>query len=239
MNCPPSALTIPQLLAATACTYAGLPAIEDGDVRLSYRQLDDARRRAARALLALGVGHGERVAVWAPNVWEWIVAATALQSVGAVLVPLNTRMKGAEAALVLRESGASLLFVMSEFLGIDFPALLDDEELPALRQRVILRGSRERALDWPAFLVLADDVDDSALEQRQAEIRADDLCDLLFTSGTTGKPKGVMTAHGQNLQLVRDWSEMVGLREGDRYLIVNPFFHSFGYKAGWLAGWRH
>jgi len=235
MNCPPSALTIPQLLAATASTYAGLPAIEDGDVRLSYRQLDDARRRAARALLALGVSHGERVALWAPNVWEWIVAATALQSVGAVLVPLNTRMKGAEAALVLRESGASLLFVMSEFLGIDFPALLDDEELPALRQRVILRGSRERAVDWPSFLALADDIDDSALEQRQAAIHADDLCDLLFTSGTTGKPKGVMTAHGQNLQLVRDWSEMVGLRKGDRYLIVNPFFHSFGYKAGWLA----
>lgn len=235
MNCLPSALTIPQLLAATASTYGDLSAIEDGDVRLGYRQLDAARRRAARALLALGVAHGERVAVWAPNLWEWIVAATALQSVGAVLVPLNTRMKGAEAALVLRESGASLLFVMSEFLGIDYPALLDGESLPALRQRVILRGSREGALDWASFLALADGVEEGALDAREGALGADDLCDLLFTSGTTGKPKGVMTAHGQNLQLVRDWSEMVGLREGDRYLIVNPFFHSFGYKAGWLA----
>ena len=235
MNCPSSALTIPQLLAATASTYADLPAVEDGGVSLSYRQLDAARRRAARALLALGIGHGERVAVWAPNLWEWMVAATALQSVGAVLVPLNTRMKGAEAALVLRESGASLLFVVGEFLGIDYSALLEGEELPALRQRVILRGAREGALDWATFLALADAVEDGALDAREAELSADDLCDLLFTSGTTGKPKGVMTAHGQNLQLVRDWSEMVGLREGDRYLIVNPFFHSFGYKAGWLA----
>ncbi|MDN6858822.1 FadD3 family acyl-CoA ligase [Pseudomonas sp. CAN2814] len=235
MNCPSSALTIPQLLAATAAAYADLPAIEDGDVHLSYRELHQWRRRAARALLALGVGHGERVAVWAPNLWEWIVAATALHSVGAVLVPLNTRMKGAEAALVLRESGASLLFVMGEFLGIDYPALLAGEELPALRQRVILRGSREGALDWTTFLALADGVEEAALDAREAALSTDDLCDLLFTSGTTGKPKGVMTAHGQNLQLVRDWSEMVGLRESDRYLIVNPFFHSFGYKAGWLA----
>lgn len=235
MTSPLSALTIPQLLSATANAYGEQLAIEDGDVRLSYRQLDQWRRRAARALLALGIGQGERVAVWAPNHWEWIVAATALHSVGAVLVPLNTRMKGAEAALVLRESGASLLFVVADFLGIDFPALLEDEALPELHHRVILRGERPGALGWDEFLALAENVDDARLTEREAQLAAEDLCDLLFTSGTTGKPKGVMTAHGQNLRLVRDWSEMVGLREGDRYLIVNPFFHSFGYKAGWLA----
>ncbi|WP_152223022.1 FadD3 family acyl-CoA ligase [Pseudomonas sp. SCB32] len=235
MTSPQSALTIPQLLSATATAYGEQAAIEDGDVRLSYRELDQWRQRAARALLALGIGHGERVAVWAPNHWEWIVAATALHSVGAVLVPLNTRMKGAEAGLVLRESGASLLFVIADFLGNDYPALLAGEELPALRQRVILRGERLGALGWDAFLALADGVPEAQLDERQAAVSSDDLCDLLFTSGTTGKPKGVMTAHGQNLRLVRDWSEMVGLRQGDRYLIVNPFFHSFGYKAGWLA----
>ncbi|SFD18937.1 Acyl-CoA synthetase (AMP-forming)/AMP-acid ligase II [Pseudomonas citronellolis] len=227
--------TIPQLLAAAAAAHGDQPAIEDGATHLSYRQLDGLRRRAARALLALGVGHGERVALWAPNLWEWIVAATALQSVGAVLVPLNTRMKGAEAGLVLRESGASALFVIGEFLGTDYPAQLAGEALPALRHRVILRGERDGCLGWEAFLALAGQVSEAQLEEREATLTAEDLCDLLFTSGTTGKPKGVMTAHGQNLRLVRDWSEMVGLRQGDRYLIVNPFFHSFGYKAGWLA----
>ncbi|CDF85640.1 acyl-CoA synthetase (AMP-forming)/AMP-acid ligase II [Pseudomonas knackmussii B13] len=235
MTCPLSAPTIPHLLAAAAASFADLPAIEEGAQRLSYRQLDAARRQAARALLALGLEQGERVALWAPNAWEWIVAATALQSVGAVLVPLNTRMKGAEAGLVLRESGASLLFVIGEFLGTDYPALLDHEDLPDLRQRIILRGERDGCLGWETFLTLAEGVPESELAERESALSEDDLCDLLFTSGTTGKPKGVMTAHGQNLRLVRDWSEMVGLREGDRYLIVNPFFHSFGYKAGWLA----
>ncbi|MGH8354502.1 MAG: AMP-binding protein, partial [Pseudomonas sp.] len=88
-----NAVTIPQLMAAAARAYGDSPAIEDGGRRISYRELDQLRRQAARALLALGVQAGDRVAIWAPNIWEWIVAATALQSVGAALVPLNTRMK--------------------------------------------------------------------------------------------------------------------------------------------------
>ncbi|WP_236208606.1 FadD3 family acyl-CoA ligase [Pseudomonas tohonis] len=230
-----STLTIPQLLAAAAVRYDQAPAIEDDGTRLSYHQLDRLRRQAARALLALEVGHGERVAIWAPNIHEWIIAAIALQSVGAVLVPLNTRMKGAEAGYILRESGASLLFVIGEFLGSDYPALLAGEHLPALRRRVCLRGAAEGCLGWEAFLALGEAVAPAELARREAQVDGDSLCDLLFTSGTTGKPKGVMSAHGQNLRIVRDWSAMVGLRPGDRYLIVNPFFHSFGYKAGWLA----
>ncbi|WP_431483634.1 FadD3 family acyl-CoA ligase [Pseudomonas solani] len=230
-----STLTIPQLLAAAAVRYDQAPAIEDDGTRLSYQQLDQLRRRAARALLALEVGHGERVAIWAPNIHEWVIAAIALQSVGAVLVPLNTRMKGPEAGYILRESGASLLFVIGEFLGTDYPALLAGEHLPALRRRVCLRGAAEGCLEWEAFLALGDEVAPAELERREAQVDGESLSDLLFTSGTTGKPKGVMSAHGQNLRIVRDWSAMVGLRPGDRYLIVNPFFHSFGYKAGWLA----
>lgn len=230
-----STLTIPQLLAAAAVRYDQAPAIEDDGTRLSYHLLDQLRRRAARALLALEVGHGERVAIWAPNIHEWVIAAIALQSVGAVLVPLNTRMKGAEAGYILRESGASLLFVIGEFLGTDYPALLAGEHLPALRRRVCLRGAAEGCLEWEAFLALGDEVAPAELERREAQVDGESLSDLLFTSGTTGKPKGVMSAHGQNLRIVRDWSAMVGLRPGDRYLIVNPFFHSFGYKAGWLA----
>ncbi|HBO3620484.1 FadD3 family acyl-CoA ligase [Pseudomonas aeruginosa] len=230
-----SVSTIPHLLVAAAAAYGDLTAIEDAGLKLSYRQLDHLRQRAARALLALGVDAGERVAVWAPNIWEWVVAATALQSVGAVLVPLNTRMKGAEAALILRESGASVLLAIGEFLGTDYPASLVGQPLPGLRQRIVLRGESAGCLGWEDFLALADGIDPQCLADRESALGAADLCDLLFTSGTTGKPKGVMTAHGQNLRVVRDWSERVGLRRGDRYLIVNPFFHSFGYKAGWLA----
>ncbi|MCY1289779.1 3-[(3aS,4S,7aS)-7a-methyl-1,5-dioxo-octahydro-1H-inden-4-yl]propanoyl:CoA ligase [compost metagenome] len=230
-----SALTIPELLAAAATRYGESMAIEDDSTRISYHQLDRLRRQAARALLALDIRTGERVAIWAPNVHEWIVAAIALQSVGAVLVPLNTRMKGSEAGFILRESGASLLFVIGQFLGSDYPALLSGEALPELRRRICLRGEAEGCLGWDAFMALGAEVSPAELAVREAEVGEHSLSDLLFTSGTTGKPKGVMTAHGQNLRIVRDWSAMVGLRPGDRYLIVNPFFHSFGYKAGWLA----
>ncbi|MHC8400369.1 FadD3 family acyl-CoA ligase [Pseudomonas sp. MDT1-17] len=229
------AQTIPQLFANAAQTYGDRPAIEDDGRSISYRALNQLRRQAARALLALDVKAGDRVAIWAPNMWEWIVAAGALQTVGAALVPLNTRMKGSEAGYILRESGACVLFAIGEFLGADYPRMLAPEELPALRQIVTLRGGGSGTLAWEDFLALADEVPQLALQTRERGVDPQTLSDLLFTSGTTGKPKGVMTSHGQNLRVVRDWSEVVGLREGDRYLIVNPFFHSFGYKAGWLA----
>ena len=117
-----TALTFAQLFANTAQAYGDRTAIEDAGHRISYRQLDQLRRQAARALLVLDVQVGDRVAIWAPNVWEWIVAAGALHSVGAALVPLNTRMKGSEAGYILRESGACVLFAIGEFLGADYPA---------------------------------------------------------------------------------------------------------------------
>ncbi|MCU1765983.1 FadD3 family acyl-CoA ligase [Pseudomonas protegens] len=233
----PSALnapTIAHLFARAALAYGDRPAIEDAG-SISYLQLDRLRQQAARALLALEVKAGDRVAIWAPNTWEWIVAAGALQSVGAALVPLNTRMKGNEAGYILRQSGACVLFAIGEFLGVDYPQMLAGESLPELRQIISLRSPSPAALDWDSFMALAGRVPGSSLRLRQEQLGPQTLSDVLFTSGTTGKPKGVMTSHGQNLRIVRDWSDVVGLGEGDRYLIVNPFFHSFGYKAGWLA----
>lgn len=230
-----TALTFAQLFANTAQTYGDHPAIEDTGRVISYRELDQLRRQAARALLALDVQVGDRVAIWAPNVWEWIVAAGALQSIGAALVPLNTRMKGSEAGYILRESGACVLFAIGQFLGADYPGMLVAEDLPDLRHIVSLRSAGPGTLGWDRFMELAADVPQLALRSREQSVGPQTLSDVLFTSGTTGKPKGVMTSHGQNLRIVRDWSDIVGLREGDRYLIVNPFFHSFGYKAGWLA----
>ncbi|AZD86953.1 Long-chain-fatty-acid--CoA ligase [Pseudomonas chlororaphis subsp. aureofaciens] len=229
-----NAPTIAHLFARAALAYGDRPAIEDAG-SISYLHLDRLRQQAARALLALGVKAGDRVAIWAPNTWEWIVAAGALHSVGAALVPLNTRMKGNEASYILRQSGSCVLFTIGEFLGVNYPQMLAGESLPELRQIIRLRSPSATTLDWDSFMALASLVPVSALRLRQQQIGPQTLSDVLFTSGTTGKPKGVMTCHGQNLRVVRDWSDMVGLDEGDRYLIVNPFFHSFGYKAGWLA----
>ena len=234
---PLAATTIPQLVEAAAVAYGSRVAIEDGPVRITFNALAAEARRAARAFLAAGVAHGDRVAIWAPNRWEWVVAALGLQSVGGVLVPLNTRFKGREAGYVLRASRARVLVTVGDFLGARYVESLRDEALPDLARIVLLHGAASEATtqSWSDFLAAGATVTDAALRERMDRVAPGDLSDLLFTSGTTGAPKGVMTTHAQNLRAFATWSDGVGLRAGDRYLVVNPFFHSFGYKAGWLA----
>jgi acyl-CoA synthetase (AMP-forming)/AMP-acid ligase II len=227
--------TIPKLVQRAAAEYNARPAIEDGEIHLSYAQLEHARVHAAKAFIAAGIQHGDRIAIWAPNVTEWIIASIGLQSVGAILVPINTRMKGAEAGYVLRASGAKLMMTVSGFLDLDYPAMLANEELPELQRMVCLRGQSDRCISWSEFLANGENVPDEDVTDRSTAVKPTDISDLIFTSGTTGNPKGVKTTHGQNIQVFSVWSDLVGLTEQDRYLIVNPFFHSFGYKAGWLA----
>ncbi|MFC3106558.1 FadD3 family acyl-CoA ligase [Undibacterium arcticum] len=232
----PSIPTIPRLISAVAQRYADRVAIEDGPTRLTYLALDALRLEAARALMSMGVEPANRVAIWAPNCWEWIVAALAAHSVGATLVPINTRMKGAEVADILARSGSRVLFCIGDFLGVHYPDMLA-ARLPSCVERVVvLRGAHPDECSWEAFVAEAARTPPEEAKQRALAVMPQHLSDLMFTSGTTGRPKGVMTTHGQNLRLFAAWSEVVGLRTGDRYLIVNPFFHAFGYKAGWLAG---
>jgi HIP---CoA ligase len=210
--------TIPGLLTAAASRFGDAVAIEDGDEVVSFVELERRAHRAARALIGLGVKPGDRVAIWAPNIHEWPVAALGVHCAGACLVPINTRYKGPEAQFILQRSGAVALLTVDGFLGLDFVTMLGATELPVR----VFRG------DWDGFLADAPEVE-------LPDVTPDMLSDILFTSGTTGEPKGVMTNHAQSLRAFWDWSDVVGLREGDRYLVVAPFFHCFGYKAGWLA----
>ena len=213
-------------------------AVVVGSERISWLELVERVDVASRALMALGVRAGDRVAVWAPNSLEWILAALAITSAGGVLVPINTRFKGAEAADLLKRSRAVALFTVRGFLDTDYPALLADHGavLPDLAHCVLLAGEpsgEERS--WSSFLEAAVAVPMEELAQRIDAIRPEDPCDIVYTSGTTGQPKGVVMAHGQTLRAYLDWCDWADLREGDRYLIANPFFHIFGYKAGCLA----
>ncbi|WP_150303722.1 FadD3 family acyl-CoA ligase [Pseudomonas saliphila] len=229
--------SIPELVMRAAAIHTERVALEDAAQQISYAELPDRVLQVTRALMAEGVVKGDRVAIWAPNSIDWVLIALGLQSAGAVLVPLNTRMKGGEAADILDRSGASYLFVQGRFLGTDYPAMLDDCRPATLKRMVVLDGEAAQANDLPLaeFFRLGEGVSIDQARQRALSIGAQDLSDLLFTSGTTGKPKGVMCAHGQSLRAFNEYVRIIGLVPGDRYLIVNPFFHSFGYKAGWLT----
>ena len=226
--------TIPELMAECETCHRDRDAIVDVEAgkTLTFRQLGQEARRAAAAFMAAGVERGDRVAIWAPNIWEWVVAALGLHSAGAALIPLNTRFKGREAAYILRRSRAKILVTVTEFLGADYPAQLRDHELPDLRRTVLLRGSAADGEGWDEFLAAGAGIDPS---ERMRTVAPDDPSDILFTSGTTGDPKGVICTHAQTLRTFAEWSRVIGLRETDRYLVVNPFFHAFGYKAGWLS----
>ena len=229
--------TLPAVIRRAAERHAGRAAIVDGDVRIDYAALASHMEQVARALIALGVQAGERVAIWAPNLHEWILAACGIHAAGAIMVPVNTRMKGAEAAEILQRSGARVLFCIGDFLGQYYPALLDGKRPATLAHVVVLRGAPRASseLGWDDFLARAETVPVTEVQRREQGLNADSIADIMFTSGTTGSPKGVMAAHRSTILAFSEWAKVAGLGEGDRYLIINPFFHTFGYKAGWMA----
>jgi acyl-CoA synthetase (AMP-forming)/AMP-acid ligase II len=233
-----TANTLPALVEEAAARFGDRPAIIDGAQIVSFAALARAVGEAQRAWMALGIGRGDRVAIWAPNSAAWEVIALGAQAAGAAIVPLNTRWKGREAAYVLERSRARALVTVVGFLGVDYPALLRDSgvALPALANTVILDGAAPAGtLALDAFLAGASQVSEGEARARAQAVAPDDACDLIFTAGTTGNPKGVASRHVQTLQTFRTWSEVVGLCADDRYLVVNPYFHTFGYKAGWVA----
>lgn len=221
--------TIPHAAARAAARWGDAPALLEHGETWSFNQLWAKCREAASALLARGVGEGDRIAIWAPNSREWIIAAVAAMTCGAAIIPLNTRLKGREAGDILRRTHARLMFTVRDFLGIDYPALLAAEALPSLAETVLLDDG------FDVFLASGQGASDATIDAALSRLTADHLSDILFTSGTTGVPKGVMMTYGRVIPQCGVWIGNTGLKEGERYLIVNPFFHSFGFKVGWVA----
>ena len=205
------------LLETAAEKWPDAEALVDGDVRLTFAGLHRTVRRAAGAAMAAGISKGDRAAIWAPNSWQWVVAALGMQAAGGVLVPMTTRYRGNEAAYVLGRTSARLLFTVEGFLGIDYVSLLEGHDTSV--ERTVLFDSPS----WNEYM-------DSGTDDDPPAVTDEDLADIIFTSGTTGRPKGVMSTHTQTVNVPRAWAACVGLRAGDRYLLVSPFSHISGYK---------
>ena len=226
------AQTVPALLLAAARDFGPALALVDGDNRFDFAGLADASLRVSAALADSGVRPGDRVGIWAPNSSEWVVAALGTACAGAVLVPVNTRAKGEEAADLLRRARCRLLFTTRGFLGANYPEMLlaSGVDLSIIERTVILRGDvGADELSWAALVELA------GTYRHLAPVDAEDISHVQFTSGTTGRPKGAMLRHRALCGTTRDWVTNVGLVVGDRYCIVSPLFHVSGHKTGVLA----
>jgi acyl-CoA synthetase (AMP-forming)/AMP-acid ligase II len=252
--------TLCALLEESSKRYGDHIAVIDGPLRLSYSGLAAEARTMARALMAAGVQAGDRVAVWLPNTAHWLVAALGAHSVGASLVPMNTRYTGYEAADVLQRTGARIVFLPDRFLGLDYLAALSEAapgasasgpvgglDQLALAVRVPLEdgdqgqpgGERQTpahgVVSWEHMLARAAETSEQSALARAAQVQADDVADIIFTSGTTGAPKGAVSTHRQTIAVAAAWAERAQVTDRDVYMIIAPFFHTFGYKAGWVV----
>jgi acyl-CoA synthetase (AMP-forming)/AMP-acid ligase II len=233
--------TIPAAVADAAREFGDAEAVaEPGGVRLSYRELHARVGAVARALIADGIAPGDRVAVWCPNTAAWVLAALGALTAGATLVPVSTRFTGVEALDVISRSRCRALFVDDGFLGVDRLAALraavaSPEPDPGCSLADLALVVRVGGDDWKAYIERKLATLGPYAAARAGAVRPQDVSDILFTSGTTGRSKGAMSSHRSALSVARAWAEHGGLTFGDRYLVVNPFFHSFGLKAGILA----
>jgi acyl-CoA synthetase (AMP-forming)/AMP-acid ligase II len=252
--------TVPAAVAHAAARFPNAPAVVDpvSGVRRSFAELRERAHAVAGMFVGAGVSPGDRVAICSPNTHHWVEAALGALCAGAVVVPVNTRYTATETLDIVTRSKATALVVCGPFLGVDRLAALRAEglDLPlVLRVPVDLPPtedgvtssedgvtsseegvtSEDGVTEWADIDRLALAVPSAEVDARAAAVGPDDVADILFTSGTTGRSKGAVSAHRQSIAVARAWAQCGGLHTGDRYLVVNPFFHSFGYKAGILA----
>jgi fatty-acyl-CoA synthase len=219
--------------------------------RWTFRALEDDARLVARGLVAHGVKPGDRVAVWATNVPEWVILQFALAKIGAILVTVNTALRAQEIEYLLRQSETSTLIAIEGFRGVNYLAELrligaidDDDQrrqrLPFLERIVFVgRNCPDGLIPYDALASAAAMIPPADLDALESAIGVDDVINMQFTSGTTGFPKGVMLS-SRNIVDNGFWlGEGLGFTSDDRLCLCVPLFHCFGCVIGVLGAFTH
>lgn len=227
----------------------------DRGLRLSFGELESLVRKIAKGLLSIGIETGDRVALWAPNVPEWIVLQFALAKIGAVLVTVNTGLRGGEIEYLLKQSEASTLITVAGFKDLDYvntiyelvPELRESPEtsprsarLPFLRNVIFIGENQPRGMiGYGSLLERSEAVSEEQLDARLSTQGLDDVINMQYTSGTTGFPKGVMLTN-RNIVNNGYWlGEGIALTPRDRLCLTVPLFHCFGCVIGVLGAYTH
>jgi fatty-acyl-CoA synthase len=236
--------TIGSLVDARAARDGARQALRFEQGRWSFAELAREVDAVARGLIALGIGPGDKVSLWMMNRSEWIFAALAVMRIGAVLVPINTRLRTADAAYILAQSDSVALIIAARSGPIDYldmvrellPSLggAPDATLAALRHVIVLGdGSQPGTIAWSALLEAGRHLPEVALRARIDAVDADATAFIIYTSGTTGFPKGVMHAHNI-VRNVIDRAYRMAITPADSILMYLPLYHLYGFSEGML-----
>jgi fatty-acyl-CoA synthase len=225
--------TIGECLRRTVAKYPEREAlvVRSQGYRATYRALWDAVTDVARGLLAMDIQRGDRVGVWSPNRFEWVVLQYATARIGAILVNINPAYKSSELAYVLNQAGVSVLAMSRGFRHNNYIAMLADVRAgcPTVRATVVFED------DWAELIAAAARVPADQLAEREAALQFDDPINIQYTSGTTGFPKGATLSHHNVLNNGYFIAQILGYREIDRVCVPVPFYHCFGMVIGNLA----
>jgi fatty-acyl-CoA synthase len=245
-------LTLCEALDRTVERFPDKEAIVFKDRRITFRELKEETVKLAKSLLKAGVKKGDRVGIMMTNCPEWIVARDAAIRIGAIWVPINTRYKVLELEYILQHVGANTLFIVDEAVQINFlglvnavcpeindaePGKIQSEKLPQLKNVVCLSDQENPGMfRYGDFVESGNDHPDEALSRATAAIAPDEIINITYTSGTTGKPKGVMTSHSQFLKSMGNMAERFGTTEDDCILLPAPLFTNIGNLTGLIQG---